>query len=344
MDKPNTELQEEDREWHEHHRVKVDKKQSLLRVDKFLVNRLEGVSRNRIQNAAKANCIRCNNIPVKSNYKIKPKDIITLLLPHPPRDTDIHPENIPLNITYEDDSLIVINKNPGMVVHPGYNNYTGTLLHALLYHFQESGLNETKPLLVHRIDKDTSGLMIISKDEYSQTFLARQFYDHSIERKYTALVWGDVKEDEGSITGYLGRSAQDRRVIDVYENEDKGKYAVTHYKVLERFTWVTLVECRLETGRTHQIRAHFKSMGHPVFADEMYGGCSIVKGNPTTKFKQYIENCLKIMPRQALHATTLGFIHPKSKKEVFFEAALPKDFHELLEKWRKYIKTAMNKF
>ncbi|PLW91999.1 MAG: RNA pseudouridine synthase [Marinilabiliales bacterium] len=330
-------LPEEEQELHEHHRVVVDKKQSPLRIDKFMVNRLESVSRNRIQNAAKAQCIRVNDIAVKSNYKIKPGDIITLLLPHPPRDTEIYPEDIPLNIVYEDASLLIVNKNPGMVVHPGYNNYDGTLLHALLYHFQEKGDKDTQPLLVHRIDKDTSGLMVVCKEEYAQTFLAKQFFEHTLERRYQALVWGDVKENEGSVEGYLNRSQKDRRITAVFETEDEGKFARTHYKVIERFGWVTLVECRLETGRTHQIRAHMKHIGHPLFADEWYGGYSIVKGDPTTKFKQFIQNCFAILPRQALHAKTLGFIHPETKKEMHFDSDLPDDFTAVLDKWRKYV-------
>lgn len=337
MAEPEIELPGEERELHEHHRIVVDLKQSPLRVDKFMVNRLEGVSRNRIQNAAKAQCIRVNDIPVKSNYKIKPGDIITLLLPQPPRDTEIFPQDIPLDIIYEDSSLLLVNKKAGMVVHPGYNNYDETLLHALMFHFQNNGDEKTHPLLVHRIDKDTSGIMIVCKEEYAQTFMSKQFFEHTLERKYNALVWGDVKEDEGSIEGYLGRSTRDRRVVDVYDNEDEGKFARTHYKVLERFGWVTLVECVLETGRTHQIRAHMKHIGHPLFADEMYGGCSIVKGDPTTKFKQFIQNCFKIMPRQALHAKTLGFIHPETKKKMHFDSELAEDFIEVLDKWRRYV-------
>ncbi|MBN2728761.1 MAG: RluA family pseudouridine synthase [Bacteroidales bacterium] len=339
MSETSEELPEEERELYEHYRVVVDKKQSALRVDKFLVNRFEGVSRNRIQNAAKAQCIRCNDLPVKSNYKIKPEDIITLLLPHPPRDTEIFPEDIPLDIVYEDNSLLIVNKNPDMVVHPGFNNYTGTLLHALLFHFQESGQEETRPLLVHRIDKDTSGLMVVCKEEYAQTYLAKQFFEHSLERRYVALVWGDVKEDEGLVEGFLGRAKKDRRMVDVYSTEEEGKFARTHYRVLERFGWVTLIECRLETGRTHQIRAHMKYLGHPLFSDEMYGGCSIVKGDPTTKFKQFVQNCFKIMPRQALHAKTIGFIHPETKKEMRFDSELPEDFLAVIDKWRRYMES-----
>jgi 23S rRNA pseudouridine1911/1915/1917 synthase len=327
-----------DSELYEHHRIVVDKGQSLLRVDKFLLNRLENTSRNRIQNAALAGNILVNSKPAKSSYRVKPGDIISLVLAYPPRDTEIYPENIPLNIIYEDDQLLIVNKEAGMVVHPGFNNYSGTLVNALVYYFQNlpslSG-NESRPGLVHRIDKDTTGLILISKDETSLSFLARQFYDHTITRNYQALVWGDLP-DEGTISGFIGRSAKDRRIMDIYQDKEKGKWSVTHYKVLERFSYCTLVACTLETGRTHQIRAHFKSLGHPLFGDTSYGGDRILKGPSFTKYKQFIENCFALMPAQALHAKTLGFVHPKTHKDVFFDSDLPENFRELLNKWRRF--------
>jgi len=328
----------EESELYEHHRIIVDKGQSLLRVDKFLLNRLENTSRNRIQNAALAGNILINSKPVKSSYRVKPGDIISLVLAYPPRDTEIYPEDIPIHVVYEDPYLLIVNKEAGMVVHPGFNNYTGTLVNALAFHFQNLPKipgNESRPGLVHRIDKDTTGLLLISKDETSLSFLAKQFFDHSIERTYWALVWGDLP-DEGEISGYIGRSARDRRIMDIYPEEEKGKWSLTHYKVLERFSYCTLVECKLETGRTHQIRAHFKSIGHPLFGDSSYGGDKILKGPSFTKYKQFVENGFQLMPSQALHAKTLGFVHPESKKEVFFDSEIPTNFQLLLEKWRKF--------
>lgn len=320
----------------EHYRVVADKGQSLMRLDKFLANRLEGVSRSRIQNAADAACILVNDIPRKSNYKIKPCDVISIVLPHPPRDTEIYPENIPINIVYEDNDLIIVNKKPGMVVHPGYNNYDGTLLNALLYHFKIIGEHEDMfPLLVHRIDKDTSGLLVVAKNEAAQTFLAKQFFDHSINRKYNALVWGVPAESEGQVSGYIGRSAADRRVMCVYDDETKGKWSVTHYKVLEHYGYCSLIECELETGRTHQIRAHMKHIGHTIFSDEMYGGHLVLKGSTGGKYKQFIHNAFEMCPRQALHARTLGFLHPNGN-EMFFEAPWPDDFAGVVEKFREY--------
>ncbi len=333
-------LESEEQDLYEHLRIVVDKGQSLLRVDKFLMHRVENASRNRIQNAIDAGNVLVNEKIIKASYKVKPNDVITVVLPHPPRDTEVYPENIPLDFVYEDDDLLVVNKVAGMVVHPGFNNYTGTLVNALVYHFQQLPQlpgNEGRPGLVHRIDKDTSGLLLISKNERSLTYLARQFYDHSITRKYLALVWGDLAED-GTVTGYIGRSAKDRRVMDIYQDEEKGKWAVTHYKVLERFGYVTLIECQLETGRTHQIRAHMKFLGHPLFSDATYGGDRILKGTLNGKYKQFVENCFELMPRQALHAQTLGFIHPTTKKFLHFEAPLPEDFEFVLEKWRNYVK------
>jgi len=328
-----------DQDLFEHLRIIVDKGQTLLRIDKFLMNRVENASRNRIQNAIDAGNVLVNDREVKASYKIKPEDVISVVFPHPPRDTEVYPENIPLDILYEDEDLLIVNKSAGMVVHPGYNNYTGTLVNALTYHFnslpQMPG-NDGRPGLVHRIDKDTSGLLVIAKNEWTMTNLAKQFFDHSIERKYVALVWGDITED-GTITGYIGRSLKDRRVMSMYDSEDQGKWSVTHYKVLERLGYVTLIECQLETGRTHQIRTHLKSIGHPLFNDAMYGGDRIIKGTVFSKYKQFVDNCFALLPRQALHAQIIGFTHPTSKKKIAFEKPLPEDFRLCLEKWRSYV-------
>jgi 23S rRNA pseudouridine1911/1915/1917 synthase len=331
--------EQDEQDLYEHFRIIVDKGQSLLRVDKFLMSRIENATRNRVQNAIEQGNVLVNQKEIKSSYRVKPNDVISVVLPHPPRDTEVYPENIPLNIVYEDDDLLIINKPAGMVVHPGYNNYTGTLVNGLVYHFQQLPQlpgNDGRPGLVHRIDKDTSGLLLISKNERSMTYLARQFYDHTITRKYMALVWGDLETD-GTVTGYIGRSVNDRRVMSIYDDPEKGKWSVTHYKVLERFTYVTLIECQLETGRTHQIRAHMKHIGHSLFSDAMYGGDKILKGTMFGKYKQFVENCFELMPRQALHAQTLGFKHPSKKEYMHFESALPKDFESVLNKWRKYI-------
>ncbi|NCD68541.1 RluA family pseudouridine synthase [Mucilaginibacter agri] len=333
--------EQEEQDLYEHFRIVVDKGQSLLRVDKFLMSRVENATRNRIQNAIEQGNVLVNQKEIKSSYKVKPNDVISVVLPHPPRDTEVYPENIPLDIVYEDDDVLVINKPAGMVVHPGYNNYTGTLVNGLVYHFQQLPQlpgNDGRPGLVHRIDKDTSGLLLISKNERSMTYLARQFFDHSITRKYIALVWGDLRED-GTVTGYIGRSVNDRRVMSIYDDPEKGKWSVTHYKVLERFSYVTLIECQLETGRTHQIRAHMRHIGHPLFSDATYGGDKILKGTMFGKYKQFVENCFELMPRQALHAQTLGFKHPSKKEYIHFESALPQDFESVLTKWRKYIGT-----
>ena len=331
----------EEQDLFEHFRLVVDKGQSLLRIDKFLMNRMENATRNRIQNAADLGCILVNEKAVKSSYKVKPLDVISIVLPHPPRDTEIYPENIPLNIVFEDEEIVIINKTAGMVVHPGFNNYTGTLVHALAYHFENlpnlNG-NYARPGLVHRIDKDTSGLLVISKNEQAMTFLAKQFFDHSIHRKYVAVVWGDIAEG-GTVSGYIGRSLKDRRVMDIYDTEEKGKWSVTHYKVLERLNYVTLIECELETGRTHQIRAHMQHIGHPLFNDASYGGDKILKGTSFTKYKQFIDNCFSICPRQTLHAKSLGFLHPKTKQELYFETEMPSDMLQLLDKWHKYATT-----
>jgi 23S rRNA pseudouridine1911/1915/1917 synthase len=331
-------LEQEEQDLYEHLRIIVDKGQSLLRIDKFLMHRVENASRNRIQNAIDLGNVLVNDKGIKPSYKVKPLDVISVVLPHPPRDTEVYPENIALDIIYEDDDLLIINKPAGMVVHPGYNNYTGTLVNGLVYHFQQLPTlpgNDGRPGLVHRIDKDTSGLLLISKNERAMTWLARQFFEHSITRKYLALVWGDLEHD-GTVTGYIGRSINDRRVMSIYDDPEKGKWSVTHYKVLERFNYVTLIECQLETGRTHQIRAHMKHIGHPLFSDAVYGGDKILKGTVFAKYKQFVDNCFEIMPRQALHAQTLGFVHPTLRKYIHFESALPTDFETVLEKWRKY--------
>ncbi len=340
MTHDNIEQDNEQEELFEHHRVVADKGQSLLRVDKFLFNRLEGTSRNRIQMAASAGCIRVNDKPVKSNYKVKPTDIVTIVMSQPPRELEIIPEDIPINIVYQDDDLAVINKEAGLVVHPGHGNYTGTLVNALAYHMKDSPLfkkGEERPGLVHRIDKNTSGIIVVAKQEEALHSLAKQFFDRTTKRRYIALVWGNLKEDEGTITGNIGRSLKNRLKMDVFPDGDYGKHAVTHYKVLERFGYVNLVECRLETGRTHQIRVHFEHIGHPLFNDERYGGDQILKGTTFTKYKQFVQNCFKSLPRHALHAKSLGFNHPKTGEEMFFEADLPNDMAETIEKWRRYV-------
>ena len=329
-------MEESDNEMYEHYHFIVDKGQSLLRIDKFLFSKIENASRNKIQSAAKANCIIVNGNPVKSNYKVKPSDVISIVMPNPPRDPEIIPENIPLKIVYEDNDVIVINKVAGMVVHPSYANYDGTLVNALTYYFNEQGKGAI-PALVHRIDKDTSGLLLVAKNEVAQSFLAKQFFDHTVERRYQALVWGDFDENEGTITGNLGRSIKDRRIVTVYPDGSQGRSAITHYNVLQRFGYVTLVECRLETGRTHQIRAHFQYIKHPLFGDKSYGGDTVVKGTTFTKYKQFVMNCFDILPRQALHAKTIGFIHPSTRKLMQFDSELPSDMVEVLTKWHRYI-------
>ena len=333
-------VEEESSDLYEHYHIVVDPGQSPLRVDKFLFNRIVNVSRNKVQQAAKAGNILVNKQAVKSNYKIKPLDEISVVMTYPPRDVEIFPQQIDLNIVYEDDDVLVVNKQPGMVVHPGYNNYTGTLLHGLAYYFKETNqLDKVENgfgYLVHRIDKDTSGLLLVAKNELAQTRLAKQFFDHSIQRTYHALVWGDVVSNEGTITGHIGRSLKDRRVMTVFPNGEYGKEAVSHYQVLKRFGYVTLVACRLETGRTHQIRAHFRYLGHPLFNDDKYGGDAILKGTTFTKYKQFISNCFSLIPRQALHAKSLGFEHPASGKNIFFESELPDDMSQVIEKWTAY--------
>jgi 23S rRNA pseudouridine1911/1915/1917 synthase len=331
------ELLEEETDLYEHHRLIVDKGQGLLRIDKFLMGRLENVTRNRLQIALHAGNILVNGKNVKPNYKVKPDDAISIVLAQPPREFELIPENIPFNLVYEDDDVMLINKEPGMVVHPGYANFTGTLVNALLYYFQEKQYAEgTYPFLVHRIDKDTSGILLVAKNELAQSRLARDFFEHTIERKYVALVWGDLENDEGTIEGHIGRSAKDRRVMYVYPAGEYGKSAITHYTVIQRFGYVTLIECQLETGRTHQIRAHLRYLGHPLFNDEKYGGNQILKGTTFTKYKQFVQNCFSLIPRQALHAKSLGFHHPVNGKYMFFDSELPADMQAVIEKWERY--------
>lgn len=331
--------EEEEQDLFEHFNIVVDKGQSLLRIDKFLMHRIENASRNRIQNAIDAGNVLVNKQQIKASYKVKPLDEISIVYAQPPRDTEVYPEDIAIDIVYEDDDLLVVNKPAGMVVHPGFNNYTGTLVNALAFHFEKLPTlpgNDGRPGLVHRIDKDTSGLLLISKNEITMTKLAKQFFDHSITRKYVALAWGDI-ENDGRIEGYIGRSLKNRIIQEVYDDEEKGKWSVTNYKVLERLNYVTLVSCQLETGRTHQIRAHMKHIGHPLFSDATYGGDKILKGTTFTKYKQFVANCFELMPRQALHAQILGFVHPTTQKYMEFEAPMPADFESVLTKWRNYI-------
>jgi 23S rRNA pseudouridine1911/1915/1917 synthase len=325
----------------EHHRIVADPGQSLLRIDKFLDTRLANVSRSKIQQGIEGGFVKDNDASVKSNYKVRPLDVITISLPEPPRDNEVKPENIPLTIVYEDESLLIINKQAGMVVHPAYNNWTGTLVNALAFHFQNlphAVGNEGKPGLVHRIDKDTSGLLVIAKTEPVLAALAKQFFDHSIERTYWALVWGEPNPPQGTINVNVGRSLKDRRVTTAFPEGDMGRRAVTHYKLLQSLRYVSLVECKLETGRTHQIRAHMKYLGHPLFNDAMYGGDLIIKGTTFSKYKQFVDNCFKVIPRQALHAKTIGFMHPVKKEWMQFSSELPEDFAAVLEKWDHYVK------
>ncbi len=326
-----------DDELYEHFKFVASEGQEPLRVDKFLMNFIENSTRNKIQQAIKAGNVLVNDSIVKTNYKVKAQDVVRVVLAHPPHENLLVPENIDLDIIHEDEEVIVVNKPAGMVVHPGHGNYSGTLVNGLIYHFENLPKNSNeRPGLVHRIDKDTSGLLVVAKTEYAMANLAKQFFNRTTERLYLALVWGSLIEDEGTITGNVGRSFKNRLQMDVFPEGDFGKHAVTHYKVLERFSYVTLVECKLETGRTHQIRAHFKFLGHPLFNDERYGGSRILKGTTYTKYKQFVDNCFKILPRQALHAKTLGFEHPESKEKLFFNSEMPEDMKQCLEKWRNY--------
>jgi 23S rRNA pseudouridine1911/1915/1917 synthase len=323
----------------EHHRFKVDAKQSLLRIDKYITTRLENTSRTRVQNAANAGNILVNNVPAKPNYKVKPGDIIQIVLPTPPREIELIPENIPINIVYEDDDVIVVNKVAGMVVHPAYGNYTGTLVNALMWHFKDLPLFQTgelRPGLVHRIDKDTSGILLIAKNELAHNRLAKQFYDRTTDRKYIALVWGSPEPPEGTITGHVGRSPKDRKVMYVFPDGSQGKHAVTHYRTIENLGYISMVECKLETGRTHQIRVHFSYIKHPLFNDDEYGGNKILKGTTFTKYQQFVRNCFEILPRQALHAKSLAFNHPVTKERLSFDSELPADMQKVIEKWKNY--------
>ncbi len=336
------ETEADEEELFEHYRFKADPGQEVIRIDKFLIDRMPNTSRNKVQVAAKSGNILVNEQKVKQNYRVKPGDNVSIVMPYPVREIELIPENIPLDIHYEDDQLIVINKPSNIVVHPGYGNYKGTLVNALVYHFdllpKRSQDYFGRPGLVHRLDKHTTGLMVIAKTEETLTHLAKQFYDRTTERRYNALVWGDIEED-GTIIGNLGRSPKNRKVMTVFEDETQGKHAVTHYKVLKRFGLVTLVECKLETGRTHQIRVHMKHIGHPLFNDLEYGGDKILKGTRSTSYTRFIENCFELIPGQALHAKTLGFFHPVLKKHLQFDSTLPFGFQSVIEKWEKYVRS-----
>ena len=338
-------LPEEENELYEHYSFVVEKGQKPLRVDKYLMNFIENATRSKIQASAKEDSIRVNGIPVKSSYKVKPSDEIKVMLSHPPYEYLLVPEDIPIDIVYEDDELLVVNKPAGMVVHPGHGNYSGTLINALSFHFENLPTNSNeRPGLVHRIDKDTSGLLVVAKTETAMTHLSKQFFDKTSEREYVALVWGNVEADSGTIEGNIGRHPKNRLQNTVYLDDDeaKGKPAVTHYKVLERYGYVTMLSCKLETGRTHQIRVHLKHIGHTLFNDERYGGERILKGTTFTKYKQFVENCFKILPRQALHAKTLGFVHPKTGEFMSFTSEIPEDMQQCIEKWRNYAKHQEN--
>jgi len=339
MEKNNLKEEDFDQELHEHFAFKIDSGQEPLRIDKFLMSRIENATRNKIQKAAKDGSIRVNDKIVKSSYKVKKNDEIKILFTHPPYENLLTPEKIELDVVYEDDYIIIVNKKSGMVVHPGHGNYSGTLINALLYHFENLPNNSTnRPGLVHRIDKDTTGLLVIAKTEISMTLLAKQFFKKTVEREYYALVWGDVKDDEGQINFPIGRNPKNRLQMIVYDNIDGGKEAITNYKVIERFGYVTLISCKLETGRTHQIRVHMKHIGHTLFNDDRYGGDKILKGTVYTKYKQFVDNCFKLLPRQALHAKTLSFIHPKSNQKISFDSQIPDDMNSVINKWRLYSK------
>ena len=324
----------------EHFRLEVDPGQAPVRIDKYMSTHLEDTSRNRIQQAFKEGYVRVGETPVKANYIVRPGDVIRFVMPYRRRGLEIIPQDIPLNIVFEDDDVLVVNKPAGMVVHPGHGHYEGTLINALSHHLGISqdadAMDERMGILVHRIDKDTSGLLAVAKNDESQLKLAKQFFDHSIDRRYNAIVWGDMPEDEGTVESFIGRDPGDRLRFRSVEDEERGKRAVTHWKVLERFGFVTLVECKLETGRTHQIRVHMSQLGHPIFNDERYGGAEIRKGTIYAKYRQFIQNCFAICPRQALHARTLGFVHPRTGEWLQFDSALPEDMAALLDKWRKY--------
>jgi 23S rRNA pseudouridine1911/1915/1917 synthase len=327
----------------EHFRFRVDKGQSLLRIDKFVADRIANASRTKVQAASGADCLLVNGKPVKSSYRIKPLDEISVVMPFEKRELELLPEDIPLNIVYEDDDLLVIDKVAGMVVHPGFGNYCGTLVNALLYHLEQQHKDriqddERGGLLVHRIDKNTSGLLVVAKNAVARARLAKQFFDHTTKRKYTALVWGAFNDREGTVGGYIGRNPQDRMKMKIFDSPEYGKRAVTRYRVMEEFGYVALIECVLETGRTHQIRAHMEHLGHPIFNDERYGGDKILRGTTFAKYRQFVLNCFEIMPRQALHAGMLGFKHPSTGEELVFESPLPPEMNDVVERWRNYTK------
>ncbi|MEO7315975.1 MAG: RluA family pseudouridine synthase [Ginsengibacter sp.] len=335
------ELNEEAEELFEQLTIVCTKGQEPIRIDKFLMNRIEGATRNKIQQAIEVERVLVNDNPIKSNYKIRPEDKIVIYQTHLPQSGEIVPEDIPFTIVYEDEDIMVVNKEPGMVVHPGSGNPGGTLVNAVAFYLkkQNPSINEedlNRFGLVHRIDKNTSGLLVMAKTAVAMTNLARQFFDHTVHRRYVALVWGDFEEDEGTVVAHIGRHERQRKLFAAYPEGEHGKDAITHYKVLERFNYVTLIECRLETGRTHQIRVHMKHIGHPLFNDITYGGDRIVKGTVFTKYKQFVDNCFEMCPRQALHAQQLGFIHPVTKENMLFESPLPEDISSVVEKWRKY--------
>ena len=341
LKKDNTELPDNNDELYERFNLTIDKGQEPLRIDKFLVNRIEGATRNKVQQAINAGMVLVNGKEVRPNYKIKAFDEVILYSDMSPEETDVVPEKIPFDIVYEDADLMIINKAAGMVVHPGSGNYTGTLLNGVAWYLQQQNPDlseQTLPRfgLVHRIDKNTSGLLVLAKNDKAMRQLAKQFFDHTIRRKYVALVWGDMAKDEGTIIAHVGRHQRFRKLFEAYPEGDHGKEAITHYKVIERFNYVTLVECILETGRTHQIRVHMKYIGHPLFNDDFYGGDKIVKGTVYARYKQFVDNCFAICPRQALHAKTLGFTHPSSGEEMLFDTELPDDMKKVIEKWRKY--------
>ena len=345
-DELNTPVEGEIEGTYEHYRLIVDGHQVMMRIDKFLTNQIANMTRNKVQKLADQDFVLVNDVAVKSSYKIKPEDVILVIQDFPKRDKKLVAQDIPVAIVHEDDELVIVNKEPGMVVHPSYGHYTGTLLNALKFHIDKLAEcdDDTRPGLVHRIDKNTSGILVVAKTEHALVYLQKQFFDRVTARRYRALVWGDFEEDEGTITGNIGRSLRNRKVMDVFpEGEEYGRHAVTHYSVLERFGYVTLVECRLETGRTHQIRAHFKHIGHPLFNDEVYGGDRVLRGTTFSKYKQFVQNCFKVIPRHALHAKSLGFHHPKDDQWVQFDSELPADFSEVLDRWRNYTEQRLQK-
>ena len=345
LDFSDPDFTENGREYWEHYRFEVERGHELLRIDKYLADRIKGTSRNRIQNAALADCIRVNGKPVKSNYRVHPLDVISVVMDRPRYENEIVAQDIPLNIVYEDDQLLVVNKPAGMCVHPGHGNYDGTLVNALAWHFKDNpdyDVTDPRMGLVHRIDKDTSGLLVVAKTPNAKTSLGSQFFNKTTKRQYIAVVWGEMKDEDGTIEGNIGRSPRDRLLMCVFPDGDQGKHAVTHYHTLENLAHVAVVQCQLETGRTHQIRVHMKHIGHPLFSDERYGGDQVLRGYKTASYNQFIQNCFKLCPRQALHAKTLGFVHPVTGKQMDFDSDLPDDIAALIQKWRDYA-TALKK-